>query len=106
MWPYRPGKLTELLAKEELSALLARDITERLGSNLLLVEPGEDEGEEPKLLCSIDEPTGSPFCSLLRHGQEGAESAFAGADAACERCEKKFAARALRELKNLSLIHI
>ena len=100
MWPYRPGKLTELLGKEELSALLARDITERLGSNLLLVEPGGDDGEEPELLCSIDEPTGSPFCSLLRHGQEGAESAFAGADAACGRCEKKFAARALRELKN------
>ena len=100
MWPYRPGKLTELLGKEELSALLARDITERLGSNLLLVEPGGDDGEEPELLCSIDEPTGSPFCSLLRHGQEGAESAFAGADAACERCEKKFATRALKELKN------
>ena len=96
MWPYRPGKLTELLGSDELSALLARGMTELLGSNLLLVEA---DGEEAEVLCSIDEPTASPFCSLLRHGEENGESAFAGADAACRSCEKHFAERALRELK-------
>lgn len=97
MWPYRPEKLTELLGGKELSALLARGITERLGSNLLLVEPGD---EEARVLCSIDEPSGSPFCSFLRHGEENGKPAFAGADAACRKCEKHFATRALRELKN------
>ena len=63
MWPYRPGKLTELLGRDELSALLARGMTELLGSNLLLVEA---DGEEIEVLCAIDEPTASPFCSLLR----------------------------------------
>jgi len=96
MWPYRPGKLTELLGRDELSALLARGMTELLGSNLLLVEA---DGEEIEVLCAIDEPTASPFCSLLRHGEENGAAAFAGADAACRSCEKRFAARALRELK-------
>jgi len=96
MWPYRPGKLTELLGRDELSALLARGMTELLGSNLLLVEA---DGEETEVLCAIDEPTASPFCSLLRHGEENGAAAFAGADAACRSCEKRFAARALRELK-------
>ena len=96
MWPYRPGKLTELLGSDELSALLARGMTELLGSNLLLAEA---DGEEAEVLCSIDEPTASPFCSLLRHGEENGETAFAGADAACRSCEKRFAERALRELK-------
>ena len=96
MWPYRPGKLTELLGSDELSALLARGMTELLGSNLLLAEA---DGEETEVLCAIDEPTASPFCSLLRHGEENGEAAFAGADAACRSCERRFAARALRELK-------
>ncbi len=96
MWPYRPGKLTELLGRDELSALLARGMTELLGSNLLLAEA---DGEEAEVLCAIDEPTASPFCSLLRHGEENGETAFAGADAACRSCEKRFAERALRELK-------
>ncbi len=96
MWPYRPGKLTELLGRDELSALLARGMTELLDSNLLLVEA---DGEETEVLCAIDEPTASPFCSLLRHGEENGAAAFAGADAACRSCEKRFAARALRELK-------
>ena len=51
MWPYRPGKLTELLGRDELSALLARGMTELLGSNLLLVEA---DGEEIEVLCAID----------------------------------------------------
>ena len=96
MWPYRPGKLTELLGSDELTALLARGMTELLDSNLLLVEA---DGEETEVLCAIDEPTASPFCSLLRHGEENGEAAFSGADAACRSCEKRFAARALRELK-------
>ena len=63
-------------------------MTELLGSNLLLVEA---DGEEIEVLCAIDEPTASPFCSLLRHGEENGAAAFAGADAACRSCEKRFA---------------
>lgn len=96
MWPYRPGKLTELLGGDELSSLLGGGITEQLGSNLLLVEA---EDGEAKVLCGIDERAASPFCSLLRHGEENGGPAFAGADAACESCEERFATRALRELK-------
>ena len=99
MWPYRPAKLTELISREELSALLAQGPGERLQSNLLLVEAEHEDGVgEPSVLVSIDAPAQSPFCSLLRHGKENGEAAFAGGDAACLRCEKRFAGRALREL--------
>lgn len=97
MWPYRPSKITDLLSKEELSALLSQGIGERLRSNVLLVEHGQDSGD-PDVLVSIDGQEESPFCSLLRHGKENDLASFAGGDAACRRCEKRFAARALRDL--------
>lgn len=99
MWPYRPNKLTDLLSREELSALLSQGIGQQLRSNLLLVEPKHgDNGVEPDVLVSIDEPGENPFCSLLRHGKENEQAAFGGGDAACRRCEKRFAGRALRDL--------
>ena len=98
MWPYRPAKLTDLLSREELSALLSQGIGNRLRSNVLLVEPGGDSSD-PEVLVSIDGEHESPFCSLLRHGKENGQASFAGGDAACRRCEKRFAARALRELQ-------
>lgn len=99
MWPYRPSKLTDLLSREELSALLSQGLGHKLRSNVLLVEPREENGEPgPDVLVSIDEQEESSFCSLLRHGKENDQTAFAGGDSACRRCENRFAARALREL--------
>ena len=99
MWPYRPSKLTDLLSREELSALLSQGLGHQLRSNILLVESGEEDGEPvPEVLVSIDGQEESSFCSLLRHGKENDQAAFAGGDGACRRCENRFAARALREL--------
>ncbi|MEC9353185.1 MAG: PocR ligand-binding domain-containing protein [Planctomycetota bacterium] len=99
MWPYRPAKLTDLLSREELSALLSQGLGHQLRSNIVLVESREEDGEPcPEVLVSIDGQEEGSFCSLLRHGEENGQAAFAGGDGACRRCEKRFAARALREL--------
>lgn len=94
MWPFRPEKLSDALDREEVRALLG--FGGSLGSAVTLVEKLPDGS-----FASIN-PDGSaegrradPFCSYFRHGRSGARRAFAGADAACARCEQKFARRFL-----------
>jgi ligand-binding sensor protein len=101
MWPYRPVRLTEILDSSEVGALLSLGAPALLGSGVAALELGTD-GEasriDPQLDVSASQP--SPFCGFLRHGQSSGKAAFEGADAACERCEARFARRVLESGKS------
>lgn len=94
MWPFRPEKLSDALDPDEIRVLLG--LGDSLGSAVTLVETLPDGSFvtiDPD--GSAEERRADPFCSYFRHGRSGARRAFAGADAACARCEQKFARRLL-----------
>ncbi|MBI4604909.1 MAG: PocR ligand-binding domain-containing protein [Planctomycetes bacterium] len=94
MWPYRPERLTDVVARDDLRWLL--QLGDALGSAVSLVEKASAESFE-----SIDPPRPSderradPFCTYFRHGKAAGKLAFDGADEACTQCEQRFARRVL-----------
>jgi ligand-binding sensor protein len=96
MWPFRPERLSQLLDIEEIRFHLGFGAPLELASAVTLVEPAEDGAlarfdPEPGTAASHQ----SPFCSFFRHGRLSGKLAFDGANEECERCEERFARRAL-----------
>ena len=96
-WPYRPSRLSDLLAVDDVAGLLAQGIISKLGCLVTVFEPGQDAKKPRRIDPSgqPDAPRSCPVTHFLRYGKVNGKPAFDGADDEFRRHEARLAARVL-----------